>query len=592
MRFSCDKCAAKYTIADERVRGKIVAVKCSKCGTKITVNGKTLVVQEEVVEERTRVASLTDMEALRANLEQQAPAPARSPSPQSPPAAPATGYVADGWHVIIDRQQTGPLTAEEFKAQIAQGKLTARTYVWRDGQGDWKRAGDIPSLAAALSAKSEQTAQPSSPQRPRNGAMAAPKNGASAAEPAKRQSVEEERPTVNRSDLDLASLDALAEAGDWPMQGLLDEMPPVAAGSPAKEETPQQAAKASALGEGSPASEVGLGGASDQDLNSLLFDDAQDIVPTNIGKPIDLASAVAGDLDQRAGAEGEGEKLADPFASVPDNPNLSQPAPIGEQTRFFMRQAGVNRRNPPWKIALVAVLGIGVPVAALYGLSQLNVGFLQVETSAVDDSGQEVSRPVSVFSTEGLSSIRDSLLKKKQPPPPKPKIAKPAQPKQGDQVAADPKKPDEGALVAKPEIKFDTMSPEERQRMAAATKDLGNKAPKVNEALLEGKLTAVDGKQGLEESQITEVFAKNLKAFQGCVENELRRNPYFKGGKVFIIFTIGSSGIVTKASLNRDDIENTDLGTCLKEKAKRMVFPSFSGEAFEVESPLLLAKGG
>jgi hypothetical protein len=76
------------------------------------------------------------------------------------------------------------------------------------------------------------------------------------------------------------------------------------------------------------------------------------------------------------------------------------------------------------------------------------------------------------------------------------------------------------------------------------------------------------------------------------VDTELHRNPSFKGGKVNISFTIGASGIVTKASLDRPDIDTTDLGTCLKEKAKRMIFPSFQGDSFEVESPLLLAKGG
>ena len=102
---------------------------------------------------------------------------------------------------------------------------------------------------------------------------------------------------------------------------------------------------------------------------------------------------------------------------------------------------------------------------------------------------------------------------------------------------------------------------------------------------------AVDGKAGLEVSQINEVYAKNAKAFQGCVETELRRNPAFKGGKVNITFTIASSGIVTRTSLDRGDIDRTDVGACLKEKAKRMVFPSFEGDPFDVELPLILAKG-
>src|SRR6185369_15998341 len=37
MKFVCDRCQTKYSIADERVRGKVLKVKCKSCANVITV---------------------------------------------------------------------------------------------------------------------------------------------------------------------------------------------------------------------------------------------------------------------------------------------------------------------------------------------------------------------------------------------------------------------------------------------------------------------------------------------------------------------------------------------------------------------------
>jgi predicted Zn finger-like uncharacterized protein len=619
VRFSCDKCSARFNIADEKVRGRIVAVKCSKCGNRITVNGKSLVLQEEVVEERTRVASLTDMEAIRANLESVAPAPA--PKPAAPRSVISTAdAIADGWHAIIDRQQLGPLSGAEIKSHITQGKLTSRTYVWRDGQGDWKRAADIPALATALAPKPVAPA----PARRTGSFQPVPKNGAHATveparpaqpiqQPARPQPVqaiqqpaeEEERPTIARSDPDIAALQALSQQldeGNEPTGGLDEpsaprgrasqadpnQFPPADDYSPSASTSeglslPQMEAQAQAPQVNDVATgpeQIAPQAADNKDLNSLLFDDAQDMLPTQVGKPIDLASELAGDLDGKAFPPPGGE--GDPFHQLPDSPHISKPNEIGEQTRFFMNKAGVNRRNPPWKIALFIVLLFGLLVAALYGLSLFNVGFLQVPV-VVDEQGQEVK--ASVFTQEGFKSLRDSLMGKPKPKPP-PKTPSPKPPPK-----IEPKKTDDGPLVVKPNIDMgSTMTPEQRKQMEEIAKGLGEKnTPKVDPRMLEDKLHTVDGKAGLDEKAIAEGFQKNLSAFKGCIENELKRNPQFKGGKVNITFTIAPSGTVIKAAIDKPDVDKSDLGGCLKEKAKRMVFPRFEGEAFEVESPLVLA---
>ena len=530
MRFSCDKCAAKYTIADEKVRGKVVAVKCSKCGNRITVNGKALEVEEpQEEEEATRVASLSDLEeALRANSPS-SPAPAAAPqaSPQPAPAAPppvaapveppapAGPTVSDGWYAIIDAEQLGPLPPAETLRLLKAGRLVAQTYVWRDGEIDWKKAEEVGEFETLL------VAPPPAPALPPPVPEPAAQQPAAAA-------------------------------------------PPVAAQS-----APEQ-------------------------LDSLLFDDDDVGVPTQTNRPIDVAALVARDLESEAGgsapaAGAEAGPPVDPFASVPDNPSISKPGEIGEQTRFFMAKAGVTKRNPWWKIAIAAGLFVAVPVAALYALSHLRI--VQLELTRVDEStGQEVK--TSVFSSEGLSGLRNLLLGDSEKPKPRPGGQKKPG-KQPGKVAEPARGPDdgEGPVVVRPKIDFNT-SFEERERLASHLKnrDRDLAMPVVDPKML-NRPQAVDGAAGLEPKVVSEVVSKNLKAFQICTENELRRNPSFAGGKIKITLTIGSSGVVTSAGIDKADIDRSDLGGCLKQKAKRIVFPSFEGEAFDVEIPLVLAAG-
>ena len=40
MKIACQSCQAKYTIADEKVVGKVVKIRCKKCGSTIVVNGQ------------------------------------------------------------------------------------------------------------------------------------------------------------------------------------------------------------------------------------------------------------------------------------------------------------------------------------------------------------------------------------------------------------------------------------------------------------------------------------------------------------------------------------------------------------------------
>ncbi len=548
VRFSCDKCQAKYNIADDKVRGKVVAVKCTKCGNRITVNGK-LLDQPEEREEATRMVS---MDALNAALRGEAPADEPPPAPRvpPPPAAPSAPAIGDGWYALINGEQQGPLTAVEVLAHVRSGALTGATYAWRDGMADWKPANDIAELKAALA----PPAPPPPPARPPPPATVDDGSGAS---------------TMVASKEVLAQLKAQA--------GLSDEAAPASEPAPAAAPAqPQKPAGAVATGAVRPSPEIAS--APGPDLDDLFGD----VPSTNSsGKPLDLDSPLGGasepEDDPFAAAAKNGND--DPFASVPDDPNMQKQPEIGEQTRFFIAQSGVNKRNPPWKIALF-VLGLpALLFGVVFALAQLRI--VPMEIKQVDaETGEVVSTPI--FSGEGISGLRDKLLGKTPVIAPRPK-AKAA-------------KKTEAAADEKPLIEKKQLDPKMTQDQIAAAAQLmrgddrGPVGPEVRKENVD-KLAVDSAAAGLDQKVIGETFAKNIRAFQACNETEIRRNPSFKGGKINITFTIGPSGTVTKTAIDKQDIDKSSLGDCLKDKAKRVVFPSFEGDAFDVEIPLVLTKG-
>ena len=86
------------------------------------------------------------------------------------------------------------------------------------------------------------------------------------------------------------------------------------------------------------------------------------------------------------------------------------------------------------------------------------------------------------------------------------------------------------------------------------------------------------------------VMAANRKAFDACISRTLRLNPSLKLVKrTTLVVTIQPSGTVAKAYLAEEEVDRTELGACLTETARRMVFPAFDGEPLDVAMPLSLS---
>ena len=123
MKIVCDSCGAKYSIADEKVAGKIFKIRCKKCSSVLEVRG-----------DQTGAHPFGAADA-----------------PQDPGGEPT-------WYIVVDGEQQGPLRPIELSQLFAKGSVGLDSYVWKEGFDDWKAAGDVSELAQLFGGVTGQAA--------------------------------------------------------------------------------------------------------------------------------------------------------------------------------------------------------------------------------------------------------------------------------------------------------------------------------------------------------------------------------------------------------------------------------------------------
>src|SRR5262249_13126925 len=159
MKFLCDNCKAKYQIADAKVAGKTVRMKCRKCGHQIEV--RAAVTETSVASAPPRAPSGVPPRApqkpsLATSLSATKPrAPTPSVAPprgalagafannvqDSPASVPSdtmkTGTsielsVTDEWYVAINGVPVGPVRISELRRKAAVGAVTEESLCWQE----------------------------------------------------------------------------------------------------------------------------------------------------------------------------------------------------------------------------------------------------------------------------------------------------------------------------------------------------------------------------------------------------------------------------------------------------------------------------
>jgi predicted Zn finger-like uncharacterized protein len=186
MKFVCDRCQTKYSIADERVRGKVLKVKCKSCANVITVREArppsgggmptlsaggaaaavaprprtgaqpALNVPMETpgvdLEERTQLA----MSPFGAELDAfpdlsgpvAAPASARRTTGTVAPIAAVDDHVQ--WYMALDGQRTGPFNRQKLVDRLLPLAKNADVHIWNEKLDGWKPPTAVPEVAAEI----------------------------------------------------------------------------------------------------------------------------------------------------------------------------------------------------------------------------------------------------------------------------------------------------------------------------------------------------------------------------------------------------------------------------------------------------------
>lgn len=171
MKFLCDSCKAKYQIADEKVAGKTVRMKCRKCGHQIEV--RAAVTETSVSSDPPRPPGAPrppQRSGLATSLSAAKPRSIPSIAPGGALAGafksnvqdvPATVpgdskssaielSVTDEWYVAINGVPVGPVRISELRRKAAAGAVTEDSLCWQEGLEEWRPIRSIPDLAALV----------------------------------------------------------------------------------------------------------------------------------------------------------------------------------------------------------------------------------------------------------------------------------------------------------------------------------------------------------------------------------------------------------------------------------------------------------
>lgn len=134
MKITCQACQSKYTIADDKIQGKVAKIRCKKCGATVLVD-----------------ASVSSS--------------GETPLAQSDVAQGGAGNVAGAgmWSVAIGEGEPRTMTLQEVVDAYNTGAITSETYVWKDGMGDWLMLAQCDEIASVLRGAAKPT--PADPEK-------------------------------------------------------------------------------------------------------------------------------------------------------------------------------------------------------------------------------------------------------------------------------------------------------------------------------------------------------------------------------------------------------------------------------------------
>jgi predicted Zn finger-like uncharacterized protein len=547
MKFQCDRCKTRYSIADEKVRGKILKIRCKSCEAIITVRdqaGLAPVGAAAAAAVAPRVTSTGGKRAARAPLHTvnlatmsgsmvaaavEAPAPRRHVEGTDPAALPDAQNNPEEWYLSVDGEQNGPFSAEEAQRRVARKSPSVEMFAWRDDFDEWLPVEEVPVLAVHLPRGARRATIPPLPSPPVR-ASEAP----SPAGPAARASGSP-RPGQDSADRD-------------------DDLFGVDGGQTTVSSPPEPAA---------------------EDALQLNIGEASRLVKLPIVPPAGAAaSAGFPGRDARADAS-----LQLPIASLSSElpavrdarPSRAAPPPVraGSETASPVPPRAGRRLGLPVIAVGVTAIGILVVVVLLAGRNG--------EREA--DRGK-ASAPGSVLVTDFYTKdnpLFTSARKKAAEPPPAEAAApdSAAQPPKPAAVAVAPRPRATTSDGRAPQVRLDPASRPPTPTITSREKvdSFGDPEPQ------EGPLTPDD---------VRDTYAANEVGLKRCYERSLKNDIATPVTKMVVKITVTPNGNVSEITVPD---RGTELGSCVANSIRAWRFRRSTGE-FTTEFTVFFAKRG
>lgn len=195
MKFVCEHCNSKYTIADEKVRSKVLKIRCKKCNNIIEVRDSSPSPSNGITQTRTSAAPKKQKKSssLEGRFKESfRPRDKKPGQPQGTPglfdavkhsASVLTKKETDRvhWFVAINNRPAGPMSAQKIHSHRKNGRVDDGSLTWKEGMGDWipmRNCKELTGLLAVIDIeafeKAESESMPPKPEKsPKLGLFAA-----------------------------------------------------------------------------------------------------------------------------------------------------------------------------------------------------------------------------------------------------------------------------------------------------------------------------------------------------------------------------------------------------------------------------------
>jgi predicted Zn finger-like uncharacterized protein len=641
MKFACDKCSTKYSIADERVKGRVLKIRCKSCNHVITVREEGSQAGKLPKEAPHSMEEALDQFGPISGGENEHTVVSTGPLPgldDAVSAAAAGASVAaspsdDEWYVSFDGEQEGPMPLDRAVARVKEERPRGKEiHCWRPGFFVWLPLEEVPEFMKAL-APPKPAVPAGRPPIP-SAAMARPRIPSVVQPSLSRPATTKKDPTGSQPKVSKdptgprAALGAIGSARKDPTadKPLPLPPPPEALGAapeligpsitkPESKSAYRRAEPTATAKSGAATRSLSDAAAKAAPAKKPLFPELKreykkpEPVPDNVSP---FAAAMT------ANAGGAAKDAPKDDAKIPDTgptplpPPPGDELPIGEASGLLnlshLAAVASSQKATGQQRASVETFG-GQPVATPTGAngiaSQPPAPVVVVAGPAPRHTAPWIKAAAvgSALVAIALAGTLIYVLTRPSTPGPVAQAEK-------DKSRVVDDKPIAFAVPGDPNTIIDPVTKKRVARPAPAKtgaspaakagdpyKGLTAEQKRMLELYGQGgdeakvhQLPSVAGPQKkaqVNEGQLAAVVSQNKNSMGLCYQRSLKHDPTLKSLKMSAHVNIGISGRVTNVSFAEKQYADAEIGQCLQTSIKRWNFPAADGE-YEFEFPIVL----